>query len=226
LSGGIRIRRIELLGFKSFPRRTVIEFHPGITAIVGPNGSGKSNIVDAIKWALGEQSLKELRGERMEDMIFSGGKDNKKKMGMAEVKILFENNGLIPIDYREIMITRRFYRSGEGEYFLNNMPVRLKDIQSLFANTGIHASIISQEMVKEFLLLSPEKVKSLIESVANISRYKREREDAKGDNPLPRGKEEKGNRGRTGKNRRGTKEKGRGNREVGREKGRNGKRKR
>ncbi|RKZ26565.1 chromosome segregation protein SMC [bacterium] len=174
----MRIRRIELLGFKSFPRRTVIEFHPGITAIVGPNGSGKSNIVDAIKWALGEQSLKELRGERMEDMIFSGGKDNKKKMGMAEVKILFENNGLIPIDYREIMITRRFYRSGEGEYFLNNMPVRLKDIQSLFANTGIHASIISQEMVKEFLLLSPEKVKSLIESVANISRYKREREDA------------------------------------------------
>ncbi len=134
----MRIERIELIGFKSFFEKTAFNFHPGITAIVGPNGCGKSNIVDAFRWVLGEQSAKSLRGDSMEDVIFSGSASRKPK-GMAEVTLVISdvNNGNAS-DAGEISVTRRLYRSGESEYLMNKIPCRLKDIKMCFLTRGLN----------------------------------------------------------------------------------------
>ena len=127
---GLYLKKVEIRGFKSFADKIEVEFKEGITAIVGPNGSGKSNIADAIRWALGEQSIKTLRGSKMEDVIFSGT-DNRRPLGYAEVNIIFDNkDGFIPIDYQEVAITRRVFRSGESEYYLNKNSCRLKTLKS------------------------------------------------------------------------------------------------
>ena len=147
-------RRLEMQGFKSFADKTVLEFGDGITAVVGPNGSGKSNISDAIRWVLGEQSPKTLRGGRMEDVIFSGT-ENRKPVGYAEVSIIMDNSdGTLNIAYDEVKVTRRLFRSGESEYLINGATCRLKDIHLLFADTGIGKegySIIGQGKVDEIL---------------------------------------------------------------------------
>ena len=131
------LKALELSGFKSFADKTIIEFNRGITSIVGPNGSGKSNILDAILWVLGEQSYKNIRAKESADVIFSGGK-NKKAKSMAEVSLIIENEDrYLDIDFSEVKITRRIYKSSENEYLINNRKVRLKDINNLFMDTGI-----------------------------------------------------------------------------------------
>src|SRR5688572_20686383 len=142
----MRLKRLEMIGFKSFAQRTVVEMNPGITAVVGPNGCGKSNIVDALRWAMGEQSARHLRGLQMEDVVFNGS-DSLPQTGMAEVSIIFDNEeGRGPSDYSnysEIMITRRLFRSGESEYSINKMACRLKDVVEFFLGTGIGSKAYS-----------------------------------------------------------------------------------
>ena len=169
------LKRIEIQGFKSFADKTEIEFKDDITAIVGPNGSGKSNISDAIRWVLGEQSIKNLRGNKMEDVIFSGT-DKRRALGYAEVSIIFDNSDkLIPLDYSEIMVTRRVFRSGESEYYINKNSCRLKDIRELFMDTGIGKdgySIIGQGRIEEILSNRPEDRRNIFEEAAEIVKYK------------------------------------------------------
>lgn len=185
----MKIRRLEIVGFKSFVERTVFTFGTGISAVLGPNGCGKSNVVDAVRWVMGEQSASNLRGQAMEDVIFAGS-DSRRPYGMAEVSLTFENSGTLehpPIahplvkEYAEIMLTRRLYRSGESEYLLNKIPCRLKDITELFLDTGVGAraySIIEQGKVATVLQARPEERRSLIEEVAGISKYKVRRKAA------------------------------------------------
>ena len=131
------LKSLEMQGFKSFPDKTVLAFDRGMTAIVGPNGSGKSNISDAVRWVLGEQSTKNLRGAKMEDVIF-GGTDQRRALGYAEVTLRLDNTDRsLPVDTDEVAVTRRYYRSGEGEYKLNGKAVRLRDINELFMDTGL-----------------------------------------------------------------------------------------
>ena len=131
------LKKLEMQGFKSFADRTVLEFMPGITTVIGPNGSGKSNISDAIRWVLGEQSMKSLRGAKSEDVIFAGTQ-NRKSLGFAEVSLVFDNSdGKLPVEYTEVTVTRKLYRSGESQYFINKVACRLKDIIELFMDTGI-----------------------------------------------------------------------------------------
>lgn len=169
------LKKLEIQGFKSFADKIEIEFKSDITAIVGPNGSGKSNISDAIRWVLGEQSIKNLRGNKMEDVIFSGT-DKRRPLGYAEVSIIFDNmDKLIPIDYSEIMITRRVFRSGESEYYINKNSCRLKDIRELFMDTGIGKdgySIIGQGRIEEILSNRPEDRRNIFEEAAEIVKYK------------------------------------------------------
>ena len=169
------LKRIEIQGFKSFADKTEIEFKDDITAIVGPNGSGKSNISDAIRWVLGEQSAKSLRGSKMEDIIFSGT-DKRRALGFAEVTIFFDNKDkLIPIDYSEVAVTRRMFRSGESEFYINKNSCRLKDIRELFMDTGIGKdgySIIGQGRIDEILSDKPEDRRSIFEEAAGIVKYK------------------------------------------------------
>lgn len=180
----MKIKGIEIFGFKSFFDKTSLSFLPGITAMVGPNGCGKSNIVDAIRWSLGEQSAKHLRGSSMEDVIFNGSR-SKKALGMAEVSLTFANdNGHAPIQYRdypEIQITRRVFRSGESEYFINKTPCRLKDITELFLDTGVGSraySIIEQGRVDSIINAKPGDLRTLIEEAAGISKYKARKAEA------------------------------------------------
>jgi chromosome segregation protein len=185
----MKIRRLEIVGFKSFVERTVFNFGAGISAVLGPNGCGKSNVVDAVRWVMGEQSASNLRGQAMEDVIFAGS-DSRRPFGMAEVSLTFENSGTLehpPIihplvkDYAEIMLTRRLYRSGESEYLLNKTPCRLKDITELFLDTGVGAraySIIEQGKVATVLQARPEERRGLIEEAAGISKYKVRRKAA------------------------------------------------
>ncbi|MCM8797851.1 MAG: chromosome segregation protein SMC [Candidatus Omnitrophica bacterium] len=174
-------KRLELYGFKSFAERTVLEFEPGITAIVGPNGCGKSNIADAIKWVLGEQNPRELRGAKMEDVIFNGT-HLKEPVNFAEVSLTLSNEGKIfPIDYAEITVSRRLFRSGESEYLLNKVPVRLKDIQELFLGTGIGTSAYSLlEQGKIDLILSSraEDRRFVFEEAAGITKFKSQKREA------------------------------------------------
>lgn len=162
-------------GFKSFAEPAIIEFHEGITCIVGPNGSGKSNISDAIRWVLGEQSPKMLRGGKMEEVIFSGTA-NRKSRGMAEVTLVIDNTtGILPIDYNEVAITRRMYRSGESEYLINNNQCRLRDIRELIMDTGIGVdgySIIGQGKIAELVSNKPESRREIFEEAAGVVMYK------------------------------------------------------
>ncbi|HSB80729.1 MAG TPA: AAA family ATPase, partial [Candidatus Methylomirabilis sp.] len=133
----MQLSKISLFGFKSFADKTELTFESGITAVVGPNGCGKSNVSDAIRWALGEQSAKLLRGDRMDDLIFAGNA-RRKPIGLAEVSLtLTRNEGAIPTEYEEVNVTRRLYRSGESEYLLNKVPCRLREITDLFIDTGL-----------------------------------------------------------------------------------------
>jgi chromosome segregation protein len=180
----MQIKRIEIAGFKSFVDRVTLDFGAGIAAVVGPNGCGKSNVVDAIRWAMGEQSPKNLRGRAMEDVIF-GGSESRKPVGMAEVSLVFSNEkGQGPAvvrDYAEFMVTRRLYRNGDSEYLLNKTPCRLLDISELFMDTGIGAraySIIEQGKVGQLLNAKPEDRRYLIEEAAGVSKFKARKKTA------------------------------------------------
>lgn len=173
------LSKIEIFGFKSFAEKTKIEFGDKISAIVGPNGTGKSNIVDAIRWVLGEQGDRVLRSERREDVVFSGTK-NRKPLGVAEVSLTIENNkNILPTEYREVEIARRFYRSGDTEYFLNGTKVRLKDIRNLFIDTGIGPdaySVIELKMVETILSHVKNERRKLFEEAAGVVSYKHNRD--------------------------------------------------
>lgn len=175
------LKALELFGFKSFADRTRFEFPPGITAIVGPNGSGKSNIVDAIKWVLGEQSVKSLRGTEMADVIFNGS-ENRRPMNAAEVTLTFDNSKrFFPLDAPEVHLTRRVYRSGESEYLINRQPCRLRDIRDLLAGTGLgsHAyCVIEQGRVDVLLQASSKDRRVIFEEAAGISRFKAKKQEA------------------------------------------------
>jgi len=177
----VYLKTLEIQGFKSFPEKTIIEFHKGITAIVGPNGSGKSNVTDAIRWVLGEQSIKTLRGSRMQDIIFTGTQ-SRRAMGYAEVTMVIDNSdGKMDIQYSEIAVTRRLYRSGESEYFLNKTSCRLKDILSVFMDTGLGRdgySIVGQGRVDEILSNKSEDRRKVFEEASGIVKYKTRKEES------------------------------------------------
>lgn len=177
----MRLKAFETYGFKSFAERTEINFEEGITAIVGPNGSGKSNISDAIRWVLGEQSAKYLRGNKMEDVIFAGT-NKRRALGMAEVNLVFDNSDhRIPSDFDEINVCRRVFRSGDSEYYINKKPCRLKDIVDLFSDTGLgrgSMSIIGQNRIDEILNSRPEERRALFEEAAGIAKYRLRKKEA------------------------------------------------
>ncbi len=177
----MHLSNLTLFGFKSFIDRLTIDFQPGITALVGPNGCGKSNVVDAIRWVLGEQSPKALRGDRMEDLIFAGN-SHRKAVGMAEVSFtLSDVNGQLAVPYAEVTITRRLYRSGESEYLLNQVPCRLKDITNLFLDTGLGRepyAIIEQGAIGSLLASKPADLRALLEEAAGVMSYKVRRKTA------------------------------------------------
>ncbi|CCJ32917.1 chromosome segregation protein SMC [Caloramator australicus] len=175
------LKSVEIKGFKSFADKVEVEFTKGITAIVGPNGSGKSNICDAIRWVLGEQSAKTLRGSKMEDVIFAGT-ENRKPLSFAEVSLILDNSdNILPIEYNEVKITRRLYRSGESEYLLNNTVCRLKDIYELLMDTGIGVdgySIIGQGKVEEILSSKPDERRLVFEEATGITKFKTRKAEA------------------------------------------------
>jgi len=175
------LKRLELAGFKSFADRTEMEFVPGVTAVVGPNGSGKSNVSDSIRWVLGEQSAKSLRGAKMEDIIFAGS-DTRKPVNFAEVTLTLDNtDGSLDLEYSEVSVTRRVYRSGESEYYINNRPCRLKDIMELFMDTGLGKeaySIIGQGKIEEILSTKSEDRRGIFEEAAGIVKYKTRKREA------------------------------------------------
>ncbi|MFH0911206.1 MAG: chromosome segregation protein SMC [Planctomycetota bacterium] len=177
----MQFKRIELFGFKSFADKTSLDFAEGISAILGPNGCGKSNIVDAVKWVLGEQSAKTLRGAEMADLIFSGS-EQRRPLGFAEASLYFDNSdGLLPTDYNEVCVTRRLYRTGESEYLLNRQRCRLRDVRELFLDTGIGTSaysVIEQGKVEALLAARPQDRRQVFEEAAGISRYKARRKES------------------------------------------------
>ena len=168
-------KKLEIIGFKSFAEKTLIQFEAGVTAIVGPNGCGKSNVSDAIRWVLGEQSAKSLRGSNMEDIIFNGSAAQE-PLNFAEVSLTLSNEAKIfAIDYDEITITRRLYRSGESEYLLNKNTVRLRDIHELLLGTGIGTesySVIEQGKMDVILNSKPEDRRVIFEEAAGITKFK------------------------------------------------------
>ena len=176
------LRELEIHGFKSFARKTKLQFGTGVTAVIGPNGTGKSNVADAIRWAMGEQSMRSLRGSRTEDIIF-GGSSGRSRSGMAQVTVTFDNSdNWLPIDFDEVSISRRAYRSGENDYRLNGSKVRLKDIQDLLRSGGIAlggSMVIGQGEVDAALSLRPEHRRLLREEGAGVSRYYARRDDAR-----------------------------------------------
>src|SRR6201986_743962 len=175
------LKSIELAGFKSFAHRTTLNLHRGVSAIVGPNGCGKSNVLDAIRWALGEQSAKALRGGEMADVIFSGT-DTKQAVGVAEVSLTFaECEKDLGVEYNEVNITRRVYRDGRSDYLLNRVPCRLKDIQMLFMDTGIGRSaysIMEQGRIDQILSSRPEDRRAIFEEAAGVTKYKAQKKEA------------------------------------------------
>ncbi|MDE2998313.1 MAG: chromosome segregation protein SMC [Gemmatimonadota bacterium] len=175
------LSRLTALGFKSFVQQLDLSLQKGITCVVGPNGCGKSNVVDALRWALGEQRVRSLRSNNMEDVIFSGTR-NRKPLGMAEVSITVDNTErILPVDYTEVTVTRRLFRSGDSDYLLNKVPCRLKDIQNLLMDTGLGAhaySVIEQGMMDEIISDRPEERRRLFEEAAGVTRYKMQRRAA------------------------------------------------
>ena len=175
------LKRLEMQGFKSFADKTILEFMPGFTVVIGPNGSGKSNIVDCIKWVLGEQSMKTLRTGKSSDIIFLGTQ-NRKSLGYAEASLIFDNSdGKLPIEYTEVTITRKIYRSGETGYFINKVPCRLKDVLELFMDTGIGKdgySIIGQGKIDDILSTKSEDRRNVFEEAAGIVKYKSRKEES------------------------------------------------
>jgi chromosome segregation protein len=173
------LKRLEIHGFKSFAHKTVLEFEPGITSVVGPNGSGKSNVADALRWVMGEQSLKILRGKKSEDVIFAGS-DKKSKLGMAEVSLTFDNRDRkLPFDFGEVEITRRIYRNGESEYQVNRQKVRLMDVVEALNRSGFGGSnytVIGQGMIDQMILAGPAEVKVLVEEASGVKPYYVKRE--------------------------------------------------
>ena len=176
----MQLKKLEAYGFKSFADKIEVEFDKGITAIVGPNGSGKSNISDAIKWVLGEQNVRNLRGVKAEDIIFTGS-ETRRQMGVAEVSLYFDNDGSLPVDFNEVVVTRRLFRTGESEFYINKSRCRLKDIANLFADSGIgHDSmgIISQNKMDEILNARPEEKRLFFEEAAGITKYRNRKKEA------------------------------------------------
>ncbi|WP_353892136.1 chromosome segregation protein SMC [Proteinivorax hydrogeniformans] len=175
------LKKIELYGFKSFANKTILQIDRGVTAIVGPNGSGKSNVIDAIKWVLGEQSVKSLRGSKMEDVIFSGS-TNARQKNYAQVILTLDNtNQRLPLDYSEVNISRRYFRDGQSQYFINNTECRLKDIHELFMDTGLGKeaySIIGQGQVDQILNSRPEERRIIFEEASGIVKYKSKKLDS------------------------------------------------
>ena len=175
------LKRIDLLGFKSFSGKTKISFEPGISCIVGPNGSGKSNIIDALRWVMGEQSARTIRGGKMEDVIFSGSK-KRRALGMAEVTILLDNSDqYLALPFSEVSVTRRALRGGGSEYFINEQPCRLKDVRDLFVDTGVGVdgiSIINQGRINELVNARPEERRTLVEEAAGIVKYRERKREA------------------------------------------------
>lgn len=177
----MRLKKVIILGFKSFADRTVIEFHSGVTAIVGPNGCGKSNIADAFRWVMGEQSAKSMRGNRMPDVIFAGT-SQRKPLNIAEVTLVFDDvEGQLPIEYEEVAITRRLHRSGESDYFINNHPVRLKDIHDLLLDSGIGRdafAIFEQGKIDQIINYGPIERRYIFEEAAGILRFLQRKREA------------------------------------------------
>ncbi|MCQ2437457.1 MAG: AAA family ATPase, partial [Clostridia bacterium] len=177
----MRLNRLIIHGFKSFGDRVELSFDDGITGVVGPNGCGKSNIADAVRWVLGEQSAKTLRGTKMEDVIFNGT-EKRRRLAFCEVTLVFNNDDhALPIDYAEVSVTRRVYRSGEGEYKINGAACRLRDIQDLFRDTGVGKdgySLIGQGRIDEILSQKSEDRRQVFEEAAGIVRYKVRKQDA------------------------------------------------
>src|SRR5215217_8234272 len=175
------LKSLEIIGFKSFAPKTVLEFHRGVTCVVGPNGCGKSNVLDAILWVLGEQSAKALRGSEMTDVIFSGT-DSRQPLGMAEVSMTFsECEEQLGLDWHEVTITRRVFREGGSEYFLNKTPCRLKDIHQLFMDTGIGRSaysVMQQGKIDAILSSKAEDRRAIFEEAAGITKYKAQKKEA------------------------------------------------
>ncbi len=177
----MNLKKLEILGFKSFANKTVIDFSRGMTAIVGPNGCGKTNILDALRWVLGEQKVSMLRGSKMEEIIFNGTRDMK-PLGMSEVTLTLDNDkGVLPTEYSTVQITRRLFRSGESEYLINKVPCRLKDINDLFFDTGMGAhsySVIQQDMIEAVISDKAEERRFLFEEAAGITKYKQRKKAA------------------------------------------------
>ena len=177
----MRLKRLEMVGFKSFADKTRVEFEPGITAVVGPNGCGKSNISDSIRWALGEMSAKSMRSQHMMDVIFNGTA-TRSPQGMSEVALTFDNTShQIPLDYSEVTVSRRLFRSGESEYFINKTQCRLKDVRDLFLDTGVGNDgyyVMAQGKIEFILSAKPEERRELFEEAAGVSKYKVRREEA------------------------------------------------
>src|ERR671934_1719115 len=177
----MHLQSLELLGFKSFADKPFFNFHEGITAIVGPNGCGKSNVLDAIRWALGEQSAKSLRGDEMADVIFNGT-DSRKPLGFAEVSLTFTDcEKELNVDWHDVRVTRRVYRDGNSEYLLNKIPCRLRDIQNLFADTGVARaaySMMEQGKIDMILSSHPEDRRAVFEEAAGITKYKAQKREA------------------------------------------------
>src|SRR2546423_14100272 len=177
----MHLQSLELFGFKSFADKTTFNFHEGVTAIVGPNGCGKSNVLDAVRWVLGEQSAKSLRGGEMADVIFNDT-DTRKPLGFAEVSLtLTDCAHELGVDWHDVRVTRRIYRDGNSEYFLNKTGCRLRDIQSLFADTGVARSAYSMmEQGRIDLILSskPEDRRAVFEEAAGITKYKTQKREA------------------------------------------------
>src|SRR5213079_348743 len=177
----MHLQSLELLGFKSFADKTIFNFHDGITSIVGPNGCGKSNVLDAVRWVLGEQSAKSLRGDEMADVIFNGT-DARKPVGFAEVSVTFADCAKeLAVDWHDVRVTRRVYRDGNSEYLLNKTPCRLRDIQNLFADTGVARaaySIMEQGKIDMILSSRPEDRRAVFEEAAGITKYKTQKREA------------------------------------------------
>src|SRR4029079_8076476 len=178
----MRLSTILIHGFKSFADKAEVQVFPGVTCVVGPNGCGKSNVADAVRWALCAQDPKPLRGHKMEDVIFHGT-SARKSIGMAEVSLVFHNDGQLEVPWSEVAVARRLYRTGESEYLLNRNVCRLRDIQDLFAGTGVNPkayALMDQERLTHVLTAKPWERRMFIEEAACIARYKQQRSETQG----------------------------------------------